>query len=137
MCTQQRGRFAFLHTRSQHSEVQVHFATVGTIMRRKMVEPKEGGRGPQRVKLIESQTLHGPRGSSFWYAGRAGVLRIYREISDSTNDMESPPVTLEPPRAAWRVVLNAGGTACRVPQEQTCRRSAAVLRIVIFKYSHI
>lgn len=102
-----------------------------------MAEPKEEGRGPRRAKLIESQTLHGPRGSSFWYAGRAGVLRIYGEISDSTNDMESPPVTLEPPRAARRMVLNAGGTAWRVPQEWTCRRSAAVLRIVIFKYSHI
>lgn len=46
-------------------------------------------------------------------------------------------MTLEPPRAARRVVLNAGGTAWRFPQEQTCRLSAAVLRIVIFKYSHI
>lgn len=46
-------------------------------------------------------------------------------------------MALEPPRAARRVVLNAGGTAWRFPQERTCRRSAAVLRIVIFKYSHI
>lgn len=46
-------------------------------------------------------------------------------------------MALEPPRAARSVVLNAGGTAWRLPQEQTCRLSAAVLRIVIFKYSHI
>lgn len=46
-------------------------------------------------------------------------------------------MVLKPPHAARRVVLNAGGTAWRVPQEQTCRLSAAVLRIVIFKYSHI
>lgn len=51
--------------------------------------------------------------------------------------MEPPPVTLEPPCAARRVVLNAGGTAWPVLQEQTRRLSAAVLRIVIFKYSHI
>lgn len=46
-------------------------------------------------------------------------------------------MALEPPHAAQRVVLNAGGTAWRFPQEQTCRLSAAVLRIVIFIYSHI
>lgn len=46
-------------------------------------------------------------------------------------------MALEPPCAALRVALNAGETAWRLPQEQTCRRSAAVLRIVIFKYSHI
>ncbi|KAK1885562.1 Uroporphyrinogen decarboxylase, partial [Dissostichus eleginoides] len=31
-----------------------------------------------------------------------------------------------PPRAARRVELNAGGTAWRLPQDQTCRRAAAV-----------
>lgn len=46
-------------------------------------------------------------------------------------------MVLEPPRAARCVVLNAAGTAWLFPEEQTCRLSAAVLRIVIFKYSHI
>lgn len=78
-----------------------------------------------------------PSGTVFLVHGTCWVLCIYREISDSTNDMESPPMALEPPPAARRVVLNARGTAWRVPQEQTCRRCAAVLRIVIFKYSHI
>ncbi len=92
-----------------------------------------------RAELIESQTLHSPLGSSFWCTvhGTCRVLCIYREISDSTNDMESPPMALKSPHAAQCVVLNAGGTAWRVPQEQTYRLSAAVQRIVIFKYSHI
>lgn len=46
-------------------------------------------------------------------------------------------MALEPPRAARLMVLNAGRTAWQFPKEKTCRLSAAVLRIVIFKYSHI
>lgn len=47
-------------------------------------------------------------------------------------DMESPPVALEPPRASRRVAPNTGETAWRLPQEQTCRLRAAVLRIAVF-----
>ncbi|KAI4798494.1 hypothetical protein KUCAC02_022009, partial [Chaenocephalus aceratus] len=36
-----------------------------------------------------------------------------------------PSAALEPPRAARRVELNAGGTAWRLPQDQTRRRAAA------------
>lgn len=73
----------------------------------------------------------------FLVHGACRVSRVYGGISDSTNDMESPPVALEPPRAARCVAANTGGTAWRLPQEQTCRLRAAVPRIVIFKYSHI
>lgn len=65
------------------------------------------------------------------------MSRIYGGISDWTNDMESPSVALKPPRAARRVAPNTGGTAWRLPQEQTCRLHAAVLRIVVFLNIHI
>lgn len=73
----------------------------------------------------------------FLVRGTCRVSRIYGGISDWTNDMESPSVALEPPRAARRVAPNTGGTAWRLPQEQTCRLRAAVLRIVVFLNIHI
>lgn len=65
------------------------------------------------------------------------MSRIYGGISDWTNDMESPSVALEPPCAVRRVAPNTEGTAWRLPQEQTCRLGAAVLRIVFFFFLNI
>lgn len=73
----------------------------------------------------------------FFEHGACWVLCIYRAKSNSTNDMESPPMALEPPRVVRRVALKAGRTAWRFPQEKTWQLHAAVPRIVISLNIHI
>lgn len=107
--------------------------------RRHQTQANSRARGRDE-KLIESQTLSGPVGLSFLYTKRAKCSVFRGRVGrghNRTNHMESPPMALKTPRAAQCVLVNAGRTAWQLPKEQTCRLSAAVLRIVIFKYSHI
>lgn len=106
---------------------RLHFVTLAATKQQRAVESAARSTGTGRCCLIDSQPLHGPLGLSFFVHGACRVLRVYGgevgvgEKSDCTNNVESPPTALEPPHAVWRVVLNAGETACRFPQEQTCR----------------
>lgn len=70
-----------------------------------------GRMGIGKGAVIESQPLHGPLGLSVLYTERAECSVFMEKVGgvepDSTNNVKPPPMALEPPRAVWRVVLNA------------------------------